>query len=141
MVLDKITHNRKANSSWLERADLDNADELTEPDNSKESPVGRPVGRRLKRSNAIGLITIPNQAEDEEVAEPVPESGADWEMADDETPKAKKKPTKPKTRELIKAASERKALENPEYGSDDNMEGMYMQREVSTTLFELDKNK
>jgi hypothetical protein len=129
-VLDKNTRNHKASSSRLEPAALDSADELTEPYIGKDSPVGRPVGRHLKRSNAIGLITIPSQAEkrsqnkhkdgyEPEVAEPASEPGADWEIVDDEIPKVKKKPTKPKVRELIKAANEHKASESD---SEDNME-------------------
>lgn len=98
----------------------------------------RPVadGRQLKRSNAIALINIPSQVEKgtrnkAKVAEPEPDSGelsaVDWEMID-ETPNAKKKPTKPKTRDLIKAASERKAL--VEHDLEDNM----MEVSKSTTF-------
>lgn len=109
----------------------------TEPDISAKTPPR--VGRGLRRSNAIALIDVPSQAgkgkgtrnkalesEDYEpkIAEPEPDSGLDWEMID-ETPKAKKL-TKPKTRELIKAASEHdKALE---HNLEDDMA-------VSTPLF------
>jgi hypothetical protein len=97
------------------------SDQQTEPDISAEAP---PVGRQLKRSNAISDIPRASQAEND--YEPVetdsePDPGpADWEMIDD-TPKAKKKPTKPKTRDLIKAAGDHKEQEHQEHDSDDNM--------------------
>ena len=101
------------------------ADRITEPDINGDTPVNPSpqMGRRLKRSNAIGLITIPSQAEkrrheasENEDIEDIylPEVA---ELDDDKIPKAKKKPIKPKTRELIKAA-----LENHNDSNDnDNM--------------------
>jgi hypothetical protein len=133
-VLDKNTFNRKA------QLELASDNEPTEPE---DSPVEeKPVGRHLKRSNAIALITIPSQAgkvtqneaseqEDDNGSKPAHESGADWEMVehgidgnDDETPKANKRLTKPKPRESIKAAGRHKVLESD---LEDNME-------VSTTF-------
>jgi hypothetical protein len=104
----------------------------TDGEHTQPDIRGKTAPRQLMRSNAVGNLNIPSQAgkgrqdtsehEDDynpEEPELEPESGVDWEMID-ETPKAKKKPTtgKPKTRELIKAASERQAQE---HDSDDNM--------------------
>jgi hypothetical protein len=134
-----VSRNPKASSSQKKPAPLEyNTDGDTERNNDAEIPPT--IGRRLRRTNAIGLInkaekrTQPeNEASDEDfyvdanpgvdnervAYEPMAaEPGADWEMVD-ESPKAKKKYTKPKTRELIKVASEHNA--QVEHDSEDKM--------------------
>lgn len=118
MELDKNTRKGEASSSKTAPASLEySTDKCREPSLSLRNP---PVGRELKRSNTIAFI--PSQAEkgtqdetlqhaednhEPELAEP----GVDWEMID-KSPIAKKKSTKPKTRELIKAAGEHTVSEH-----------------------------
>ena len=97
---------------------LGSDDQSMEPDIKPKSP---PV-RKLRRSYAVSNIEPSQSDYKPDEAEPEPISGADWEMVD-EMPKSKKK-AKPKMRDLIEAANERKVQEND---SEDNM--------VSTSTF------
>lgn len=134
MVLD--SHNPKASSSQKKTAHLEyNTDGDTERNIDVDIPPT--IGRRLRRSNAIGFINKAEKGTQNEVSdcediyepvdadtgvdyEPVADPGVDWEM-DDNPPKAKKnlKSTKPKTRELIKVASGYNVL--VEHDSEDKM--------------------